>query len=145
MQRLAASARPVIRHYYAASMREFPDAAKAVEALYTLKFALRRGPQGLDFRVMPLEGLWWARDMSAFRAGDKASWEWTAMIAQPEQVDDGLIERLHAFIAEQGYRPDGKHHEIYLGDPRRAAPEKLKTIVRQPCAPALASRSLAQA
>ncbi|MGZ4175041.1 MAG: GyrI-like domain-containing protein, partial [Solirubrobacteraceae bacterium] len=28
----------------------------------------------------------------------------------------------------------GKHHEIYLGDPRRAAPEKLRTVVRQPVA-----------
>ena len=42
--------------------------------------------------------------------------------------------RLHAFIAEHGYERTGKHHEIYLSDPRRAAPEKLKTIVRQPVA-----------
>lgn len=39
---------------------------------------------------------------------------------------------LHAFIAEQGYQRAGKHHEIYLGDPRRSAPERLKTILRQP-------------
>jgi hypothetical protein len=32
----------------------------------------------------------------------------------------------------QGFRPRGKHHEIYIGDPRRSAPEKLKTVVRQP-------------
>ncbi len=42
------------------------------------------------------------------------------------------IERLHAFIAAQGCRPRGKHHEIYLGDPRRTAPERLKTVLRQP-------------
>jgi hypothetical protein len=42
------------------------------------------------------------------------------------------IERLHAFIAEQGYARRGKHHEIYLSDPRRTAPERLKTIIRQP-------------
>ncbi|MGZ4556484.1 MAG: GyrI-like domain-containing protein [Mycobacteriaceae bacterium] len=42
------------------------------------------------------------------------------------------IERLHAFITEQGYERAGKHHEIYLSDPRRAAPEKMKTILRQP-------------
>lgn len=46
------------------------------------------------------------------------------------------IERLHAFIDESGHRRRGKHHEIYLSDPRRTAPEKLKTIVRQPVAPA---------
>jgi hypothetical protein len=49
--------------------------------------------------------------------------------------DEGpTILRLHAFIEAQGCRPAGKHHEIYLGDPRRAAPEKLKTVIRQPVA-----------
>ncbi len=48
-------------------------------------------------------------------------------------ADEGpTIAALHAFIAEQGYRRRGKHHEIYLGDPRRTAPEKLKTVIRQP-------------
>jgi hypothetical protein len=42
------------------------------------------------------------------------------------------IKRLHGYIAENGYELTGKHHEIYLGDPRRSAPEKLKTIIRQP-------------
>lgn len=42
------------------------------------------------------------------------------------------IERLHRFIAEQGYRRRGKHHEIYLSDPRRTAPERLRTVIRQP-------------
>ena len=42
------------------------------------------------------------------------------------------IAGLHAFIAEQGCELHGKHHEIYLGDPRKTAPEKLKTIIRQP-------------
>ena len=42
------------------------------------------------------------------------------------------IERLHTFIHESGYSLRGKHHEIYLGDPNRSAPEKLKTIIRQP-------------
>jgi hypothetical protein len=37
-----------------------------------------------------------------------------------------------AFAAEQGYRQRGLHHEIYLGDPRKAAPEKLKTVLRMP-------------
>lgn len=42
------------------------------------------------------------------------------------------IERLHQFIADQGLERRGKHHEIYLNDPRRAYPAKLKTIIRQP-------------
>ncbi|MDI7277755.1 MAG: GyrI-like domain-containing protein [Anaerolineae bacterium] len=48
-------------------------------------------------------------------------------------ADEGpTIERLHAFIRDQGYAPNGRHHEIYLGDPRRTAPEKLRTVIRQP-------------
>jgi hypothetical protein len=42
------------------------------------------------------------------------------------------IARMHTFIDENGYEPAGKHHEIYLGDPRKIAPEKLKTVLRQP-------------
>ncbi|MBA4419949.1 MAG: hypothetical protein C0391_02265 [Anaerolinea sp.] len=42
------------------------------------------------------------------------------------------IDLLHQSIAEHGYVKRGKHHEIYLGDPRKSAPEKLKTIIRQP-------------
>jgi len=50
-------------------------------------------------------------------------------------ADEGpTIERLHAFIEQQGYRRRGKHHEIYLSDVRRVAPEKMKTIIRQPVA-----------
>ena len=42
------------------------------------------------------------------------------------------IEKLHAFIAESGLSLRDKHHEIYLSDPSRVAPEKMKTIIRQP-------------
>ncbi|MFP4344367.1 MAG: GyrI-like domain-containing protein [Anaerolineales bacterium] len=48
-------------------------------------------------------------------------------------ADEGpTIAALHDFIREQGGELRGKHHEIYLSDPRRTAPEKLKTIIRQP-------------
>jgi hypothetical protein len=47
--------------------------------------------------------------------------------------DEGpTIEGIHRFIAEQGRRLRGRHHEIYLSDPRRTAPAKLKTVIRQP-------------
>jgi len=42
------------------------------------------------------------------------------------------IQRLHETIEAKGYVKTGKHHEIYLNDPRRSAPDKLKTIIRQP-------------
>jgi hypothetical protein len=152
---------------------------EAIQALYavsyTLKFALKRGG-GVDYRVAPLEGLWWAEVMTRF-SENKSAWHWTMMIRQPPEVtpelveeaaaevarkkrlpaarelrlerfaegraaqvlhigpwaDEGpTIERLHAFIEEQGYAKRGRHHEIYLSDPRRTAPERLKTIVRQP-------------
>ena len=48
-------------------------------------------------------------------------------------ADEGpTIQRLHAFIAASGHQRRGKHHEIYLSDLRRTAPEKLKTVIRQP-------------
>jgi hypothetical protein len=48
--------------------------------------------------------------------------------------DEGpTIARLHReFLPQNGLVENGHHHEIYLGDPRRTAPEKLKTIIRQP-------------
>lgn len=43
------------------------------------------------------------------------------------------IERLHKeFLPSNGFTENGHHHEIYLGDPRRTAPEKLRTVLRQP-------------
>ena len=54
----------------------------------------------------------------------------------PYAAEGPTIERLHKFIGDEGYRLRGRHHEIYFGDPRRAAPEKLKTIIRQPVEPA---------
>ena len=50
----------------------------------------------------------------------------------PYAAEAPTIERLHAFIGDHGLERHGKHHEIYLGDPRRSAPERLKTIIRQP-------------
>ncbi len=50
----------------------------------------------------------------------------------PYSAEAESLRRLHAFIADAGLRPCGRHHEIYLGDPRRAAPERLRTILRQP-------------
>ncbi len=56
----------------------------------------------------------------------------------PFSAEGPTIAKLHAFIQEQGYEFDGieqKHHEIYLSDPRRAAPDKMRTVIRQPVKP----------
>ena len=155
------------------------DYKYAIEALFSLSYMLKfmiKKTKSVDYTVMPLEGLWWADDMSKF-AEDKSKWNWTAMIMQPEQVtkesvikaieelkkkkempglskirfesfqegsaaqimyfgpfsDEGpTIQNIHEFIKTKGGTLIGKHHEIYLSDPRRVAPEKLKTILRQP-------------
>jgi hypothetical protein len=52
----------------------------------------------------------------------------------PYSEEPATIEKMHAFARENGYSLRGRHHEIYLGDPRTAAPEKLKTVLRQPVA-----------
>ncbi len=67
----------------------------AIEALYsvsfTLKFAAKR-ERGIDYTVMPLEGLWWADDVTAFASGDKMVWKWTSMITQPSFVTEAHVE-----------------------------------------------------
>lgn len=50
----------------------------------------------------------------------------------PYSEEGPTIARLHSFVQERGFELRGKHHEIYLSDPRKSAPEKIKTVVRQP-------------
>ena len=61
----------------------------AIEALfgvsYALKFMVKKG-KGVDYAVMPLEGLWWMDDMAKFSAERKDEWKWTSMIMQPKYV-----------------------------------------------------------
>ncbi len=50
----------------------------------------------------------------------------------PYSEEGPTIQKLHDFVKEQGLQLHDKHHEIYLSDPRRSAPEKVKTILRHP-------------
>ncbi len=50
----------------------------------------------------------------------------------PYSAEGPTVVRLHDFIKQNAHQLSGKHHEIYLGDPNRTQPAKLKTIVRQP-------------
>jgi len=54
------------------------------------------------------------------------------MHVSPYSEEGPTIQLLHDYITELGYRMRGDHHEIYLSDPRRSKPEKLKTIIRHP-------------
>jgi hypothetical protein len=156
----------------------FREAIGALYALaYTMKFAFKK-ESGLDFRVMPLSGLYHADDQAGFPADRRDEWKWTLMMPVPavvtaaivkrtkaeltrrkgpvpaldlvrrQVVKEGLsaqilhigpysaerptIEKLHAFILENGFTFAGSHHEIYLSDPGRSAPERMKTIIRHP-------------
>ncbi len=157
-----------------------PQYSEAIEALftvaYTLKFMVKK-EKGVDYGVMPLEGLWWVDDMTKFSAERKDEWKWTAIIMQPKHVSaddfqaaleqvkkkknppalfkvrfesfkEGLsaqimyvgpfsaegptITKIHTCIQNSGHTLIGKHHEIYLNNPAKTAPKKLKTILRQP-------------
>lgn len=50
----------------------------------------------------------------------------------PWEAETENINKVRAFIKEKGGVAQGKHHEVYLSDPRRVQPEKLRTLIRQP-------------
>lgn len=78
---------------------------EAVESLYTLsytiKFMVKKGDLAVDYKVMPLEGLWWADDMSRFSVESKNNWEWTLMILQPEIVTKKLVSEAIKLVREK--------------------------------------------
>ncbi len=160
-----------------------PGFAEALGALYgmawTIKMTKKFG-EGVEYKVAPLEALWWRASGQPVTAGMPAEdWRWTALIRTPdfitpqdleravaelkkkgkapgaervrlERLEEGdcvqllhvgpyaaetpNIEAMHAFAAAQGRALRGRHHEIYLSDPRRVPPERLRTIIRQPLA-----------
>ncbi len=72
--------------------RAYSDAVEALFMVsYTVKFMVKKGASAIDYGVMPLEGLWWADDMSRFTTTDKSNWKWTMMIMQPSFVTPGMI------------------------------------------------------
>lgn len=66
--------------------------------------------------------------IQSFREGLVAQ----VMHVGPYADERPTVEKLHAFIAEHDYPFRGRHHEIYLSDPRRCAPARVKTVIRQP-------------
>ncbi len=50
----------------------------------------------------------------------------------PYSTEPTTMAMMSEFISENGYKMTGKHHEIYMGDPRRSAPSKLRTVLRHP-------------
>jgi hypothetical protein len=80
----------------------YSDAVEALFAVsYAVKFMIKKGPMAVDYGVMPLEGLWWADDMSKFSTGDKSNWKWTAMIMQPDFVTKEMVEMAIADVRKK--------------------------------------------
>lgn len=72
---------------------EFQAAVSALfTAAYTLKFMVKKGKMAIDYKVMPLEGQWWADDYRDFLSGNKAKWYWTISIMQPGFITKAMFK-----------------------------------------------------
>ena len=86
--------------------REYTSAVEALYAVaYTLKFMKKKREGGVDYGVMPLEGLWWAEDMADFVNDNKSNWIWTMMIMQPELITKTLAKTAIRQVAEKKLLP----------------------------------------
>lgn len=71
----------------------YKDSISALYSVaYTLKFMIKKGPEQIDFKVMPLEGIWWIGDINDFLNGKKDNWDWTMMIRQPEFITEDMVK-----------------------------------------------------
>jgi hypothetical protein len=82
--------------------QSYQDAVAALFSLsYAIKFAVKKGPDPVDFGVMPLEGRWWMDDMTRFSVASKGEWRWSMMILQPEVVTSDLVKECTAAVAKK--------------------------------------------
>jgi hypothetical protein len=88
-----------------------PDGSKpfrlAVDALYAASYGLKariRKLDGIEYAVMPLEGLWWIPNARVWDFGNKSDWDWTLMIMQPDLVTQQLVDEE---MAKAGRRRKG--------------------------------------
>ncbi len=89
------------------------------EELFDIGIALASKKKGLPYDNVRLEEIEEGLSAQALHLGSYSD-------EQP------TIELLHEFVDKSGYIISGPHHEIYLNDPNRTAPDKLKTIIRYP-------------
>lgn len=84
--------------------QEYRDAMQTLYGVsYALKFMLKKGESGIDYAVLPLEGLWWVENMADFTVTDKGAWLWTMMIAQPEWI---TLDMVQAAMDQTARKPD---------------------------------------
>jgi hypothetical protein len=80
---------------------------EAVETLYALSYALKfaiKEEEGVDYAIMPLEGLWWVDEEGAALEDileNRDKWKWTSMIMQPGWVTEGRVERTLASVEKK--------------------------------------------
>ncbi|WP_433682849.1 GyrI-like domain-containing protein [Nocardia sp. CA-119907] len=116
---------------------------------------------GQDFVVPKLEGQWWVNSDEPPLSVPREQWQWKLMIRMPDTVSAEMVSgatferltegeaiqvmhigpyatepetlaRMEAFMAEQDLVMNGRHHEIYLSDPRKSPDAKTRTILRHP-------------
>ncbi|WP_330182482.1 GyrI-like domain-containing protein [Nocardia sp. NBC_01503] len=114
-----------------------------------------------DFVVAKLEGLWWVESDAPPLTVAREQWHWKMMIRLPEFITADMVtgatfeeltegesiqalhvgpystepetlSRMDAFMRSEGLTMNGRHHEIYLSDPRKSAEATMKTILRHP-------------
>ena len=118
---------------------------QAISRLYGIAFTIRMSKKGshqiegyFDYVVPPLEGFWWQDDVIGIDYTRKDSFRLCVQCMHIGAYDDepATVAAMHRFMEEQGYALDitdeRMHHEIYLSDARKAAPEKLRTVIRHP-------------
>ncbi len=157
-----------------------PEFEAKVGALYSLAFTIKmtRKHAGTDYKVGPLECLWWHPGGDAeFTPESAGEWRWKLLSRIPEFVnqedldqaldvlrhkqkpaeieavrletmtegqcvqalhigpydrENETFDRMQQTVREHGLQMRGMHHEIYLSDPRRVPPERIRTILRHP-------------
>jgi hypothetical protein len=101
-----------------------PAYAEAVQALYAVsyavKFAIKRSG-GTDHKVAPLEGLWWALDMTDFSMERKSNWDWPMMIRQPGEATPDLVARTAEETAAKKRIPAARDLRLQIYAEGRAA------------------------
>lgn len=94
--------------------------AGAIETLYPVAYALKfasKREHGRDYVVPPLEGLWWANDLTAFTTRrDKTQWDWTLMLMVPVWIERAMIDAAieHTRAKRQPARLDDLRYETLV-------------------------------
>ena len=129
---------------------------QAIGVLYAVAYTLKMSCKTdykmegfFEYVVPPLEGFWWQAGKDGIDYADKSAFHWISVIRLPDFVtrkdfvwavetdqEPASVALMDAYLAEHGYENDLSetrlHHEIYLSDARKVAPEKRRTVIRHP-------------